>query len=118
MKYADVKELKPEKFRRLTGVKPDTFARMLSVLRATEEKRKVAPRYRGGRKLRFTLADQLMMTLCCLWEYRTQFHVGKGYGLQEAQYGRLIRQVDATLMQSREFTRPGHKALLASNIEV
>lgn len=117
MKYEDVKDLKPEEFRRLTGVKPDTFTKMLGVLEAAEVKRKAAQMYRGGKKPKLTLADQLMMTLCYLREYRTQFHVAKSYGLHETHCGRIIRQVEDTLMKSREFTLPGKKAILASNIE-
>ena len=117
MKYEDVKDLKQEEFRRLTGVKPDTFKTMLGVLEAAEAKRKAAQTYRGGKKPKLTLADQLMMTLCYLREYRTQFHVGKSYGLHETHCGRIIRHVEDTLMKSREFTLPGKKAILASNIE-
>lgn len=117
MKYEDVKDLKPEEFRRLTGVKPDTFKKMLCVLEAAEVKRKAAQTYRGGKKPKLTLADQLMMTLSYLREYRTQFHVGKSYGLHETHCGRIIRHVEDTLMKSREFTLPGKKAILASNIE-
>jgi hypothetical protein len=98
-------------------VKPDTFKKMLCVLEAAEAARKAAQRYRGGKKPKLTLADQLMMTLCYLREYRTQFHVGKSYGLHETHCGRIIRHVEDTLMQSREFTLPGKKAVLASNIE-
>ena len=117
MKYEDVKNLKPEEFRRLMGVKPDTFNKMLVVLEAAETKRKLSQRYRGGKKPKLTLADQLLMTLCYLREYRTQFHVSKSYGLHETHCGRIIRHVEDTLMKSREFTLPGRKALLASNIE-
>lgn len=116
MKYEAMKDLKSEEFRRLTGVKPDTFKKMLAVLEAAETKRKSSQRYRGGKKPKLTLADHLMMTLCYLREYRTQFHVGKSYGLHETHCGRIIRHVEDTLMQSREFTLPGKKALLASNI--
>jgi hypothetical protein len=117
MKYEEVKALKPEEFRRLTGVKHETFVMMLGVLEDAEAKRKGAQRYRGGKKPRLTLADQLMMTLCYLREYRTQFHVSKSYGLHETHCGRIIRHVEDTLMKSREFTLPGRKAILASNIE-
>lgn len=109
MKYEEVKDLKPEEFRRLTGVKPDTFKKMLCVLEAAEEKRKARQRYRGGKKPKLTLADQLMLTLCYLREYRTQFHVSKSYGLHETHCGRIIRHVEDTLMKSREFTLPGKK---------
>lgn len=117
MRYESVKDLKPEEFRRLTGVKHETFGMMVGVLEEAEAKRKAAQRYRGGKKPKLTAADQLLMTLEYLREYRTQFHIGKSYGLDETRCGRIIRKVEDTLMKSRRFTLPGRKALLESNIE-
>jgi hypothetical protein len=117
MRYETVKDLKPEQFRRLTGVKHETFLLMVSVLEEAAAKRKAAQRYRGGKKPKLTLADQLLMTLEYLREYRTQFHISKSYGIEETRCGRIIRQVEDTLMKSRKFTLPGRKALLESNIE-
>ena len=117
MRYENVKDLKPEQFRRLTGVKHETFKMMVGVLEEAEAKRKAAQRYRGGKKPKLTLADQLLMTLEYLREYRTQFHISKSYGIEETRCGRIIRHVEDTLMKSRKFTLPGRKALLESNIE-
>lgn len=117
MRYDNVKDLKAAEFRRLTGVKHETFLLMLSVLEESEAKRKAAQRYRGGKKPKLTLADQLLMTLEYLREYRTQFHISKSYGMEETRCGRIIRKVEDTLMKSRKFTLPGRKALLESNIE-
>ena len=58
-----------------------------------------------------------VMTLEYLREYRTQFHISKSYGLDETRCGRIIRKVEDTLMKSRQFTLPGRKVLLESNIE-
>ena len=117
MRYENVKDLKPEQFRRLTGVKHETFKMMVGVLEEAEAKRKAAQRYRGGKKPKLTLADQLLMTLEYLREYRTQFHISKSYGIEVTRCGRIIRHVEDTLMKSRKFTLPGRKALLESNIE-
>jgi hypothetical protein len=117
MRYENVKDLKASEFRRLTGVKHETFVMMLGVLEEAEAARKAAQRYRGGKKPKLTLADQLLMTLEYLREYRTQFHISKSYGLEETRCGRIIRHVENTLMKSRKFTLPGRKALLESNIE-
>ena len=117
MRYENVKALKAAEFRRLTGVKHETFIMMVGVLEEAEAKRKAAQRYRGGKKPKLTLADQLLMTLEYLREYRTQFHISKSYGIEETRCGRIIRQVEDTLMKSRKFTLPGRKALLESNIE-
>ena len=47
MKYEDMKYLKAAEFCRLTGVKPETFTKMLDVLETAETKRKSSQRYRG-----------------------------------------------------------------------
>jgi hypothetical protein len=39
-KYDDITNLKEEQFRRLTGVKPQTFEKMVEILRAAQEKRR------------------------------------------------------------------------------
>jgi len=117
MRYEHVKDLKAAEFRRLTGVKHETFVMMLCVLEEAEAARKAAQRYRGGKKPKLTLADQLLMTLEYLREYRTQFHISKSYGLEETRCGRIIRHVEDTLMKSRKFTLPGRKALLGDDIE-
>ena len=40
MRYEQLKELDSEKFRRLTGVKPSTFSRMLELLGEAERKKR------------------------------------------------------------------------------
>ncbi|MGL5784571.1 MAG: IS5/IS1182 family transposase, partial [Alphaproteobacteria bacterium] len=40
MKYEQIKELSCEKFRRLTGVKKDTFYKMAKILEAADVKKK------------------------------------------------------------------------------
>jgi len=40
MKYEQIKNLEAEKFRRLTGVKPSPFDKMVSILQEAEIKKK------------------------------------------------------------------------------
>jgi len=40
MKYEQIKELEEEKFRRLTGVKKDTFDKMIGIFQEAEIKKK------------------------------------------------------------------------------
>lgn len=112
MKYRQVKKLPSEEFRRLTGVKPDSFQAMFKVLQGIEkEKRK-----RGGSPPDVSLADMLLMTLEYWREYRTYFHIGQSYGVSEATAFRYIRWVEDTLIKSGKFTLPGRKALLKSDM--
>jgi predicted DNA-binding protein YlxM (UPF0122 family) len=103
MRYEKIKNYKNEKFKRLTGVKKETFEKMLNVLE-TEIRD-------FGRPAKLSRADQLLMTLMYLREYRTQFHIAETYEVSEATVSRTIKKVEDTLMQSGEFTLPGKKEL-------
>ena len=59
MKYEQIKELEAEKFRRLTGVKKETFDKMVSILQEAEIKKKA----KGGRKSKLSIEDRLLMAL-------------------------------------------------------
>ncbi len=67
MKYKDIKDWKESDFKRLTGVLPNTFKEMLSVVKDG------LPKF--GRPPKLSRADQLLMTLMYWREYRTQFHI-------------------------------------------
>jgi len=69
MTYEQVKSLKPEAFKRLCGVRPETFIQMLSVL-----EQKAQQKLKAGRPLKMSLPDRLLMTLQYWREYRTYFH--------------------------------------------
>ena len=57
MLYADIENLRPEPFKRLTGVRPDTFQSMLDSLKESSHWRDF------GRPSKLTRPDQLLMTL-------------------------------------------------------
>ncbi|SPR09814.1 IS5 family transposase ISOt6 [Orientia tsutsugamushi str. Gilliam] len=69
MKFDQIKELKDEKFRRLTGVRERTFSKMVDILRKADSLKKS----KGGRKNKLNLEEQLLMAL----EYST--NVGNRY---------------------------------------
>ena len=77
MRYEAIKDLKEEEFRRLTGIRQRTFDRMIEIL-VEEEGRK---KKRGGKPNKLSMEDRLMMVLEYLREYRTYFHISKGYGI-------------------------------------
>ncbi len=101
MRYEEVKGLKPEAFKRLTGVKPPVFADMVAVLRAAERRKKKA-----GRRGKLSLEDQLLLALSYWREYRTQFHIAASYGVHESTANRIITKVEDTLMASGKFSLP------------
>lgn len=110
-KYKHIKTLQPIAFKRLTGVRKDTFAAMSSIVREAENKRMS----RGGKPPHFGVEDRLLMTLEYLREYRTYFHLGKSYGLSESTCYRNCRWIEDTLIKSQAFSLPGKKVLLKND---
>ena len=109
-KYNTISSLKDEDFRRLTGVRRDTFEEMMKVLRVAEKEKK----RQGGKPNTFCLEDR--MSLEYLREYRTYFHIAKSYGISESTCYRIW--IEDTLIKSKKFSLPGKKALIKSDHEI
>lgn len=113
MKYEAIKELGDEKFRRLTGVKRDTFKKMVEILDAADRSKQG----KGGRKPKLQLEDRLLMALEYIREYRTYFHVSQSYGVSESTCYETIKWIENTLIKHPDFALPGRKSLLKSDTE-
>ena len=112
MKYAGIKGLEDEKFRRLTGVKRTTFEKMVEILSDSDKKK----RANGGRKPKLLIEDRLLMALEYIREYRTYFHVSQSYGVSESTCYETIKWIENTLIKHPDFSLPGRKALLKSEM--
>lgn len=107
MHYADLESLKPERFKRLTGVSPATFDEMLSVITAS---------WRDfGRPCKLSRHDQLLLALSYWREYRSLAHIAITYQVSEPTVSRTIRRVEDTLMASGKFSLPGKKQVAQSD---
>jgi len=113
MRYDQVKAMRDEKFRRLTGVKLQTFSKMVDILRQADIQKKT----QGGRKNKLSIEDQLLMTLEYLREYRTYFHISQSYGISESSAYKAVKWVEDTLIKHPDFALPGRKALLKNDME-
>lgn len=113
MTYEQVKNLKASEFKRLCGVRPETFAQMVEVVETHERNKK-----KTGRPGKLSLEDQLLMTLEYLREYRTYFHISQSWEVNESTAYRIIRKIEDILMQSRVFTLPGRKRLFSSEQQI
>ena len=122
MKMKERQELSPEEtkklkadreFRRLTGVWPETFKKMLGILEAAQLQKK----RRGGRPNKLSMEMMLRMALEYWREYRTYFHIGKSYGLSESNAYQAIKWIENILIKSGAFSLPGKKALLDESAE-
>ncbi|MGB7427810.1 MAG: transposase family protein [Microcoleaceae cyanobacterium] len=58
------------------------------------------------------------MTLEYLREYRTYFHIGQSWGLNESTVYRITTKIENILIKSLTFKLPGKKQLLKSNNEI
>ncbi|MFN8509634.1 MAG: transposase family protein [Deinococcaceae bacterium] len=86
---------------------------MIEIL-SEENTRKKA---RGGRKNKLRIEDQLLMAFEYIREYRTYFHVSQSYGVSEISAHKTIKWIEDILIQRKEFTLPGRKALRESDME-
>jgi hypothetical protein len=113
MKYPAISKLQDESFRRLTGVKKPTFEKMIEILREAHKKKKS----KGGRNNALCIEDMLLMSLEYLREYRTYFHCAQSYGISESAAFNTIKWVEDTLIKHPDFSLPGRKELLKSDME-
>ena len=113
MKWMSIKGLSENDFRRLTGVKRNTFDKMLECLQESEKQRKS----HGGRHKKISLEEMLLMTLEYLREYRTYFHIATSYNISESYAYKIIRWVENTLIKEPLFHLPGRKTLVKSDVE-
>lgn len=113
IKFEQIKDESEEGFRRLTGIKRTTFAVMLGILRQAE----IVLKAQGGKPNKLAMENRLLMTLEYLREYRTYFHISRSYGISESACYRNIRWVEDTLIKNKQFSLPGRRALLKSDME-
>ncbi len=113
-KYEQVSKLSNEQFRRLTGVKRETFKVMIEVLELAEK----AVRQKGGAVPKLCMEDRLLLCLEYLREYRTYLHIGISYGVSESQAFRIQRWVETEILKDEQFHLPGRKQLLDPDYEI
>ena len=102
-------------FKRLTGVKRNTFEKMCFIVRTVKQQRRKHPK--RGKASSLIVEDQLLMMLMYNREYRTYMHIAVDYGISESQCWRIIDDLQNILIQSKAFSLPGKKALVKSNIQ-
>jgi hypothetical protein len=103
-KATDAKEVL---FKRLYGVKPATFNKMLSIL----QKEFDAMHKMGGRPPKLTPEDKLYVALKYLREYRTMDSLAAEYGVCKGSVCLAIQWVEDTLAKDGMFELPGKRVL-------
>lgn len=106
MRYEKAKKLKDTEFKRLCGVKKETFLEMCETVQAVENQKT------SGRTGNLSVENQVLLTLTFWREYRTMFHLGQDWGLHESNVSRLVRRIEDILIKSKKFSLPGKRRLL------
>ena len=112
MKYWQAIKLSSREFKRLTGVKRQTFRLMVRLVKAQQKQKK-----KLGRPTSLIVEDRVLVTLQYWREYRTYFHISKAWKIAESTVCRIVRKVENILIQSRKFSLPGKKKLLDSALD-
>lgn len=112
-KYEKIKDKKAEQFKRLTGVQKETFRLMVKLLEESEQKRKKI----AGRPQKLTYADQILMMLEYLREYRTYYHISTDFEISESNCYKMIKRAEDTLISSGAFKLPTKNKFL-SDMEI
>ena len=113
MTYKKVKNLKAEDFKRLTGVHFDTFNQMVEIVKEAEKLRK-----KTGRPPKLRIEDQILMVLEYLREYRTFFHLGATWGVNESTAYRIIQKIENILIKAPQLRLPGKKRLIQDDCQL
>lgn len=106
MAYIDIQHLSEAEFKRLCGVRRDTFSQMVEVLRPDLERQG----QRGGQN-KLSTEDQLLVALEYWREYRSQFQIGSSWGLHETTVGRIIRKIEDILVKCGKFRLPSKRQM-------
>ena len=112
-KYDNIKDLKNKDFRRLTGVKKETFELMLKYLYIEQNKKKQS----GKHLIKLSIEDKLLIALEYLRENRTFYHIAISYGVNETTAIRASHWVEDVLSKCKEFKLPSKRKLAESNME-
>lgn len=98
-KYYKVNKLDEKNFKRIVGVKRDTFKEMVKVVRKHYRERKS----KGGSPKSLSANDEVLMMLEYYREYRTFAHLGVDYGVSESTAHYVVTKIEKVLIKEPEF---------------
>ena len=116
-KYKRLNQLKDENFKRIIGVKKETYEEMLKEFKKYEKER-TKNHGIGGRKQKLCEEDKVLFMLEYYRGYRTLAHMAFDYGISEPVASKLVREVESVLIKSGKFSLPSKRALYGDDIEL
>lgn len=98
-KYYKVKNLNEKEFRRVVGVKKETFKKMVNVVRKHYRDRKS----KGGTSRALSANDETLLILEYYREYRTFEHIGIDYEVSESTAHYIVTKIEKILIKEPQF---------------
>ena len=111
MKYKQALSNSQSDFKRLYGVTPQTFWKMVQVVRDAKQGSR-------GSYSKLTIPDQILLTLQYWREYRTLFHIAQDWGVHESTAQRTVKRIENMLIKSQEFSLPSQREMSKSETEI
>ncbi len=102
-----IEKLKDKEYQELFGVKKATFEKMLEILNEQFKKE----HEKGGKPLKLSVLDKLIIMLCYYREYRTMQNIAFGYEVTKGTICNSIHWVEDTLVKSGVFRLPSKREL-------
>lgn len=99
IKYYKVNKLKDTDFRRVVGVKRETFKEMVKVVRKHYRQTKT----KGGTTRSLSANDETLMMLEYYREYRTFKHLGVDYEVSESTAHYIVTKIEKILIVEPQF---------------
>lgn len=111
MKYKQALLGSASNFKRMYGVTPETFWKMVQVVRNAKQGSR-------GSYAKLSIPDQILLTLQYWREYRTLFHIGQDWGLHESTVQRTVKRIEDMLIHSQEFSLPSKRKMCQAQTEI
>jgi Helix-turn-helix of DDE superfamily endonuclease len=105
-----LQKLSAKEFKRLVGVKPQTFKERVEVVRLLTD-----TTGKRGRSFKLSAEDMVLLTLEYLRDYPTYLRPGHDWWIHESSACRISQRMEEALIRSGKFKLPGKKHL-KSNI--
>ncbi len=98
-KYYKVKNLNEQDFKRVVGVKKETFNAMVKVVRKHYRDKRV----KGGTSRALSANDEVLLMLEYYREYRTFKHLGIDYEVSESTAHYIVTKIEKILINEPQF---------------
>lgn len=115
MFWENIKQHNNPNFKRLTGVKRNTFKLMVREVKKHDDKIFKKKGNNRSHPFKLSVENQVLMMLMYYREYRTMYHIGETYGIHESNVSKNISRIENILKKCKKFELPGKKKLSGTN---